>query len=394
MDIDRECTDKKPRVLTVKRYVIFYEAVMVTKVMVVDDSAFVRKILTEILSKDRGINVIGAAADPIFAMRHMRRQWPDVIVLDIVMPRMDGIVFLKQLMSERPTPVVMCSAYTEKGAEATIRALAAGAVNFVTKPRLSLREKFPSAAGSVLHAVKEAAQARVINLTDNRPIESKFPTEVDPKLSADAILSRPGGWAVRSTERIAVIGASTGGTHALENVLAALPPSSPGLAIVQHMPAKFTEAFAARLNVVCRIEVREAVNGDRIVPGKALIAPGGKHMLVKRAFGAYYVEIVEGPPVCRHCPSVDVLFRSAAKYAGKNALGILMTGMGDDGARGLKELFDCGAQTVIQDEASCVVYGMPKEALKLGAAGTVLSLSDISPEIMKYALKERPRGEA
>ncbi len=362
---------------------------MVIKVMVVDDSAFVRKILTEILSEDRGIDVIGAAADPIFAMRHMRRQWPDVIVLDIVMPRMDGIVFLKQLMSDRPTPVVMCSAFTEKGAEATIRALAAGAVNFVTKPRAGLRERLPSAAGSVLHAVKEASQARVINLSNSRPNESKCPIEVGPKLNADAILSKPDRLTAPATERIAVVGASTGGTRALEKVLTTLPSSCPGLAIVQHMPAKFTEAFAARLNGICQIEVREAVNGDRIMPGKALIAPGGKHMLVKRAFGAYYVEIVDGPPVCRHCPSVDVLFRSAAKFAGKNALGILMTGMGDDGARGLKELYECGAQTMIQDEASCVIYGMPKEALKLGAVGTVLSLSDISPEIMKYAGKER-----
>ncbi|MEY3289552.1 MAG: hypothetical protein RLZZ419_1794 [Pseudomonadota bacterium] len=347
-------------------------------VLIVDDSAVVRQVLTVTLSQDPGINVIGAVADPLFAMVRMQAQWPDVIVLDVEMPRMDGITFLKKLMAEHPTPVVICSTLTEKGAETTMQALAAGAVSIVTKPKVGLKQFLQDDSENLLAAVKAAARANVRQLVKSSIVK------VSAKLTADAILPAALNAMVETTDRIVAIGTSTGGTQALEFILTALPRVCPSIVIVQHMPEKFTGAFATRLNSLCQIEVREAVNGDRVMPGRALIAQGGRHMLLKRSGAQYYVEIVEGPPVSRHCPSVDVLFRSVAKCAGKNALGIIMTGMGDDGAKGLKEMFDMGASTLGQDEDSCVVYGMPKEALKLGAVNRELPLSQIAHEIVAY----------
>jgi len=348
------------------------------KVLIVDDSAVVRQVLTANLSQDPGIEVIGAASDPVFAMVKMAAQWPDVIVLDVEMPRMDGITFLKKLMAERPTPVVICSTLTEKGAETTMQALAAGAVSIVTKPKVGLKQFLQDDSESLVSAVKAAARANLRRLTASAAVP------VQAKLTADAILPAGSHAMAETTDRVVAIGTSTGGTQALEVVLTALPRVCPGIVIVQHMPEKFTGAFADRLNKLCQIEVREAVNGDRVLPGLALIAQGGRHMLLKRSGAHYRVEIVDGPPVSRHRPSVDVLFRSVAKCAGKNALGIIMTGMGDDGAKGLKEMHDMGARTVGQDEDSCVVYGMPKEAAKLGAVNGELPLARIAGEIVAY----------
>jgi two-component system chemotaxis response regulator CheB len=349
------------------------------KVLIVDDSAVVRQVLTTNLSKDPGINVIGAASDPVFAMLRMQTLWPDVIVLDVEMPRMDGITFLKKLMAERPTPVVICSTLTEKGAETTMQALAAGAVSIVTKPKTGLKQFLQDDSEGLVAAVKAAAHANLRRLVSSPAIPP-----VPAKLTADAILPAGSQAMAETTDRVVAIGTSTGGTQALEAVLTTLPRVCPGIVIVQHMPERFTGAFADRLNNLCQIEVREAVNGDRVLPGRALIAQGGRHMLLKRSGAQYHVEIVEGPPVSRHRPSVDVLFRSVAKCAGKNALGIIMTGMGDDGAKGLKEMHDMGAHTVGQDEDSCVVYGMPKEAAKLGAVKKELPLGRIAYEIAAY----------
>ena len=347
------------------------------KVLIVDDSAVVRQVLSASLSQASGIEVIGVAADPVFAMEKMSKQWPDVIVLDVEMPRMDGITFLKKLMAERPTPVVICSTLTEKGAKTTLQALAAGAVSIVTKPQSNLRQFLTESADELIQAVKAAAKANMKQVMSTRTA-----VEAAPRLSADSILPAGGAAMARTTESIVAIGTSTGGTQALEQVLRGLPRVCPGIVIVQHMPEKFTAAFAERLNQVCEIEVREAVQGDRVIPGRALIAPGGRHMLLKRNGAQYQVDIVDGPAVSRHRPSVDVLFRSVARGAGSNALGIIMTGMGDDGARGLKEMRDAGAKTLGQDEESCVVYGMPREALKLGAVERELPLEQIAAAIL------------
>ena len=352
---------------------------MTIKVLIVDDSAVVRQVLTANLSQDPGITVIGAVADPVFAMARMQIQWPDVIVLDVEMPRMDGITFLKKLMAERPTPVVICSTLTEKGAETTMQALAAGAVSIVTKPKLGLKQFLEDDSESLLSAVKAAARANLRRLG-----KAAVSVPVQAKLTADAILPASAHAMAETTDRVVAIGTSTGGTQALEMVLTALPRVCPGIVIVQHMPEKFTGAFAERLNKLCQIEVREAVNNDRVLPGQALIAPGGRHMLLKRSGAHYHVEIVDGPPVTRHRPSVDVLFRSVAKCAGKNALGIIMTGMGDDGAKGMREMHDMGARTLGQDEESCVVYGMPKEAAKLGAVNREVPLDKMAYEIVFY----------
>ena len=348
------------------------------KVMIVDDSAVVRQVLSQVLAADPAIDVIGTAADPLFALDKMQRQWPDVIVLDVEMPRMDGITFLRKLMAERPTPVVICSTLTEKGATTTMQALAAGAVSIVTKPQASLSKFLVDASDDLVNAVKAAARANVGRL-GSKPA----PAAPLSKLSADAILPPASGAMARTTERIVAIGTSTGGTQALEYILTRLPRVCPALVIVQHMPERFTAAFAERLNGLCELEVLEARHGDRVVPGRALIAPGGRHLLLKRSGAQYVVDVVDGPPVSRHRPSVDVLFRSTARAAGANATGIIMTGMGDDGARGLREMFDAGALTFGQDEASCVVYGMPKEAMKLGAVSREIPLEHIPAAILR-----------
>lgn len=350
------------------------------KVLVVDDSAVVRQVLTAMLDAAHGIQVINAVADPLLAIERMKTQWPDVIVLDIEMPRMDGITFLRKIMQERPTPVVICSTLTEKGAQTTMEALALGAVAIVTKPRLGLKQFLIDASGDLVAAVRTAAQVNIRRLVvRNNPAPA-----VSVKHTADVILPPAENRAmVQTTERVVAIGTSTGGTQALEAVLTALPRVSPGIIIVQHMPEKFTAAFAARLDSLCKITVQEAHNNDRVIQGRALIAPGGKHMLLRRNGAQYYVEVVDGPLVNRHRPSVDVLFRSVAKCAGANALGVIMTGMGDDGAAGLLEMRNAGARTVAQDEASCVVYGMPKEAIKRGAVERSVQLHAMDKEILQ-----------
>jgi len=342
------------------------------KVMVVDDSAVVRQVVAGLLADDAEIEVIAAVADPILAMARMKVQWPDVLVLDIEMPRMDGITFLKKIMAERPTPVVICSTLTEKGAQTSMAALSAGAVAIITKPKIGLKQFLVDASDDLITAVKTAARANVKKL------------HVVPKLSADAMLSASDrhGAMLQTTERVVALGTSTGGTQALEAVLSALPRVTPGIVIVQHMPEKFTAEFANRLNGLCQIAVKEAQNNDRVVPGRALIAPGGRHMLLRRNGAQYFVEVMDGPLVNRHRPSVDVLFRSVAKCAGANALGVIMTGMGDDGAAGLAEMRKAGARTLAQDEESCVVYGMPKEAVKRGGVERTVPLAAIAREIM------------
>jgi len=349
-------------------------------VLLVDDSAVVRQVLLAILNDTPDIHVMGAASDPIFAMDKLAKEWPDVIVLDVEMPRMDGITFLKKIMSERPTPVVICSSLTQKGAETSLQAMSAGAVEVITKPTTGLKNFLLESAAELVSAIRAAANANVRNLGKRHAAPVLTPAT---RLSADAVLPAAQGQAMaQTTERIVAIGTSTGGTQALEAVLTALPRVCPGMVIVQHMPEKFTASFAERLNSLSQIEVREAKNNDRILPGLALIAPGGKHMMVTRSGAFYHVQVIDGPLVNRHRPSVDVLFRSVARFAGKNATGIIMTGMGDDGARGLKEMLDAGASTVAQDEASCVVFGMPKEAIKLNAAQRILPLHDMHQAIL------------
>ncbi|WP_395702311.1 chemotaxis response regulator protein-glutamate methylesterase [Aquabacterium sp.] len=355
---------------------------MSIQVMIVDDSAVVRQVLGALLAAAPGIEVLHAVADPLLAMERMKSAWPDVIVLDVEMPRMDGITFLRKIMAERPTPVVICSTLTERGAKTSVEALSAGAVAIVTKPKLDLKRFLQDSASELVQAVKAAARANVGRLAPRPPTAAP----AGPTQSADVILPAAPMAAPRAmaqtTEQVVAIGTSTGGTQALEQVLTALPRVSPAIVIVQHMPEKFTAAFAQRLDQLCAIEVKEAQSNDRVRPGRALIAPGGRHLLLRRNGAQYFVEVVDGPPVSRHRPSVDVLFRSVARCAGANALGIIMTGMGDDGAAGLLEMREAGARTVAQDEASCVVYGMPREAVKRGAVERSVPLAAIDREIL------------
>ncbi len=375
------------------------------KVMVVDDSAVVRKVVGDILCTDPAIELVGAASDPIFALERINRKgWPDVIILDIEMPRMDGITFLNKIMREHPTPVVICSALAEKGdCMVTMEAMAAGAVEIITKPKMKLKNFLEESGEMLIRAVKGAAQANLSRLkrvrhtvkpSQTAPIKRSpklYPKLYQEKLNADVILKAgtPPQAMKLMTEEIIAIGTSTGGTNALEHLLSALPRLSPGIVIVQHMPEQFTAAFAKRLDSLCEIEVREARDQERVLPGLALIAPGGKHLLLKRHGANYIVEVVDGPLVNRHRPAVDVLFRSVARYAGSNAMGIIMTGMGDDGARGLAEIHAAGGYTVAQDEESCVVFGMPKEAIKLGCVDAVIPLGAVAGTILQYAKREK-----
>lgn len=353
---------------------------MTINVLIVDDSAVVRQVLASQLDGVSGIRVMDTASDPIFARRKMQQQWPDVIILDIEMPRMDGITFLRQLMSERPTPVVICSTLTERGAETTMQAMAAGAVEIITKPKAGLKQFLQDSRQTLVDAIKAAASARLSRMADAR---RPGPEPILAKLNADSVLPKsPPGKLFSTTDRVVAIGTSTGGTQALEQVLTRLPVSAPGIVVVQHMPAQFTRAFAERLNGLCQIAVKEAQHNDRVMPGQALIAPGGLHMMLRRSGAQYRVEVRDGPVVSRHKPSVDVLFRSVASAAGPNALGIIMTGMGDDGARGLLEMRQAGASTLGQNESSCVVYGMPKEANKLGAVMREVDLAELPKCIM------------
>ena len=344
------------------------------RVLIVDDSAVVRRTLSEVLSSDPAIEVIATAGDPFVAAERISEQVPDVITLDIEMPRMDGLTFLKKIMSQHPIPVVICSSLADEGAHSTFKALEYGAVEIVTKPRLGTKQFLEDSRVLLCEAVKAAASAKLRTL---RPCHT-----VEPKLTADAILSPATHAMAETTEKVVVIGASTGGTEALKSVLEALPADTPGIVIVQHMPELFTRAFADRLDGLCNITVKEAATNDTVLRGRALIAPGNHHLLLKRSGARYFVEIKDGPLVCRHRPSVDVLFRSAARYAGRNAVGVILTGMGDDGARGMLEMKQAGAATIAQDEASCVVFGMPKEAIKLGGVDRILPLHAVAGAIL------------
>ena len=355
------------------------------RVLIVDNSASVRQTMTRILGADPEIEVIGAASDPFAAARHIQEDIPDVITLDVEMPRMDGITFLRKLMAQHPLPVVMCSSLTEEGSATLMEALEAGAVDVILKPRIDVPHFLEEASIRICDAVKGAARARLKRPLGARPDRGGLPHVPEQKLTADVIMPAPiaGQAMARTTETVICIGASTGGTKSLRVVLEALPADCPGIAIVQHMPEKFTEAFARRLNSLCPMEVKEAADGDSMLRGRVLIAPGNHHMLLQRSGARYYVAIREGQLVSRHRPSVDVLFRSAARFAGPNALGIIMTGMGDDGARGLGEMQSAGAHTIAQDEATSVVFGMPKEAIARGAADRIMPLDHLAGEIMR-----------
>jgi len=348
-------------------------------VLIVDDSAVVRQVMGEMLANAPGIKV-ASASDPIFAQKKMLNQWPDVILLDIEMPRMDGITFLRKIMHERPTPVVICSTLTERGAEVTMQAMSAGAVDIITKPKVGLKGFLSESRSRMIQVIKAAAQAKV-GAIKKQPVA---PLVVEKKLGADAILPSTERAMSQTTDKVVAIGTSTGGTQALERVLVKLPGNAPGIVVVQHMPEHFTAAFAERLDRLCELRVKEGTDGDRVIPGHVLIANGGKHMLLRRSGAQYRVQLKDGPPVSRHRPSVDVLFRSVANSAGSNALGVIMTGMGDDGAHGLKEMRDAGARTFGQNELSCVVYGMPKEAKKLGAVEQEVHLDEIAALIMGF----------
>ena len=349
------------------------------RVLIIDDSAVVRQTLVEILQSDPQIEIMGTAADPYIASERIKEEVPDVITLDVEMPRMDGLNYLKIIMSQRPIPVVMCSSLTERGSETALKAIEYGAVEIILKPRLGTKQFLEESRIRICDAVKAAAQARV------RPIQERAKTP-QPKLSADAILSKPSSHAMlRTTEKVLAVGASTGGTEALRVFLEAMPADAPGIVIVQHMPEGFTRSFAKRLDGLCRINVKEAEDNDTVIRGRALIAPGNRHVLLKRSGARYYVELRDGPLVSRHRPSVDVLFRSAARYAGNNAVGVILTGMGDDGASGMKEMKDAGAYTIAQDEATCVVFGMPNEAIKRGGVSIVLPLNEIPLDAIKHS---------
>jgi len=357
------------------------------RVLVIDDSASVRQALCAVLSEDPDIEIMGVASDPFVAARRIHDEVPDVITLDVEMPRMDGITFLRKLMAQRPIPVVMCSSLTERGSETLMQALAAGAVDVILKPKLEAAQYLMEAKIRICDVVKAAARARLPPTPV--PHSDKRSSAPQPKLSADVMLAPPTGnrAMARTTESVVCIGASTGGTESLRVVLEVLPAGSPGIVVVQHMPEKFTAALAHRLNGLSQMEVREAADGDTVLRGRVLIAPGNKHILLQRSGARYYVTVKDGPLVSRHRPSVDVLFRSAAHNAGANALGIIMTGMGDDGAKGLLEMRQAGANTIAQDEASCVVFGMPKEAIALGAACHVLPLESLAREISRVHAK-------
>jgi two-component system chemotaxis response regulator CheB len=348
------------------------------RVLIVDDSAYVRQALKELLETDPQIQVIAVAADPYAAVERIKDQVPDVITLDIEMPRMDGLTFLDKLMSQHPIPVVICSTLSGTGTDVALAALSKGAVDIITKPKLGTKEFFEESRVRICDVVKSAALARLSRRVPAAAIHA------NPKLTADAVLAKPGSAAmIRTTEKVVAVGASTGGTEALREFLQAMPLDSPGIVIVQHMPEQFTARFAQRLDQICRITVKEAADNDSVIRGQALIAPGNRHLLLKRSGARYFVELRDGPLVSRHRPSVDVLFRSAARYAGKNVVGVIMTGMGDDGARGMLEMKEGGASNIAQDENTCVVFGMPCEAIKLGGVDRVLPLDRIAPEVVR-----------
>lgn len=346
------------------------------KVLIVDDSAVVRQTMAELLGSDPEIEVLATAPDPYIAANKINEEIPDVITLDIEMPKMDGLTFLHKIMTQHPIPVVICSSLTEKGSASALKALELGAVDIITKPKLGTRQFLEESKIHICDIVKAAAGVNKQKLRIQN-------FEVQPKLTADVIIPKPTSNAmIQTTEKVIVVGASTGGTEAIKLFLESMPLDAPGIVIVQHMPEGFTSAFSKRLDGICRISVKEAETGDSVIRGRALIAPGNHHMLLKRSGARYFVEIKDGPLVSRHRPSVDVLFRSAARYAGKNAVGVIMTGMGDDGAKGMLEMKNAGAKTLAQDEKSCVVFGMPNEAIKLGGVDKILPLDKIASAVL------------
>ncbi len=352
---------------------------MTIKVLIVDDSALVRKLLTEMLSKDRGLEVVGAASDPYAAREKIKQLNPDVITLDVEMPRMDGLTFLENLMRLRPMPVVMVSSLTQQGADVTLRALELGAIDFVAKPRVDVAGSLVEYADELIEKIKVAAGARVSTRGSNRTATM----QVEARRTADAVIPATSSARVlRTTERIIAIGASTGGTEAIRELLGALPADAPAVVISQHIPAAFSKPFAERMNRCSAMSVCEAQDGQYILPGHVYIAPGDRHLLVERDGARYRCRLNDGPPVNRHRPSVDVMFRSVAQKVGPNATGVILTGMGDDGARGLKEMLEAGAMTIAQDEASSVVWGMPGTAVKIGAAQHVLPLHRIADAVL------------
>lgn len=370
-----------PRPLRRRRRVgllTYFEGIELKKirVLVVDDSALVRSLLAEIINRQKDMECVGTANDPLIAREMIRELSPDVLTLDIEMPRMDGIDFLGRLMRLRPMPVVMISTLTERGAEVTMKALELGAVDFVAKPRIGVADGLSELSVQIVEKVRIAAAAHIKRASAPSPLAAATSTA---PISARAPVASIGRL---STEKLICIGASTGGTEAIKEILTRLPADSPGIVITQHMPPGFTTSFAARLNSLCQITVQEAVNGGRILPGHAYIAPGGKQFRVDRS-GANYVAVVEdGELVNRHKPSVEVLFKSAASVVGRNAFGVMLTGMGNDGARAMREMKDAGSYNFVQDEASCIVFGMPREAILHGAADEVLPLADIAPALI------------
>jgi two-component system chemotaxis response regulator CheB len=349
-----------------------------TRVLIVDDSALVRNVLKELISAEPDLEVVGVAPDPIVARELIRQLSPDVITLDVEMPRMDGIEFLERLMRLRPTPVIMVSSLTERGSDVTLRALELGAVDFVSKPKLGIENGLKAYAEEITEKIRTAAGARV----------RRAHLEIVASRSADAVLLSTAG-PVDSTEKLVFIGASTGGTEAIKMVLSRMPPDAPAILVTQHMPESFTKSFAQRLDGLCRIRVKEAEHGERVLPGHAYVAPGHSHLLVRRSGANYVTELSQGPPVNRHRPSVDVLFRSAANVAGRNAIGVILTGMGKDGAAGMLEMKRAGAATFAQDEATCVVYGMPREAVAMGGVDEVLPVQDITGRVLTRLGRDR-----
>ncbi len=358
------------------------------RVLTVDDSALMRQVLASLLSKDQDIEVIGSAPDPFIAREKIKALNPDVITLDVEMPKMDGLTFLEKLMRGHPMPVVMVSSLTEAGCHTTLRALELGAVDFITKPKIDLREGMEEIAQDLIGKVKAAAIANVKRqasgvrpeTTPLTPYGSTELAEVPSPLTSSTAM-------IKTTDKIIAVGSSTGGTEAVKDLLVALPPNTPPIVITQHMPERFTKTWADRMNSLSRISVKEAQDGDSVLPGHALVAPGGYHMALVRSGARYSVRIHQDPPVNRHRPSVDVLFDSVAQYAGANAIGVILTGMGGDGAKGMLAMKQAGAYTIAQDEASCVVFGMPKEAIKLGGVDKVLPLAEIPASIVAYVSK-------
>lgn len=355
---------------------------MSIKVFVVDDSAIVRQALAHMLSGNPDIELIGSAPNPLLAMDMLRKNPPDVLLLDIEMPGMDGLTFLRQIMAGTPIPTVICSTLSTEGSKVALDALSAGAVAVLAKPKLGLKQFLDDSRREMIQTLKTAAKSKPRARATQAPTMSKHPSFAASGFSNPApVLSSIHAFAMNKP---VVIGSSTGGTQALEYMLTELPGDAPGIAITQHMPEKFTAMYAKRLDGICAMNVREAKDGDRLERGVVLIAPGGRHMQMRKASGQYFVSVVDGPPVNRHKPSVDVLFRSAAECAGRDILGIILTGMGDDGARGMKVLHDGGARCIAQNEETCVVFGMPKEAIKLQAVDEILPLESMAKAIMQF----------